>query len=151
MAGGSPDIASTLAGQLLDAVDQGSSARLLEVLSHIAQFDLAQEQARQDEQVPSEASLSPQEWERLELLRALAVQLRLDLHAMLMHIYQRVEASRGYLDVVRHLAGREANGHGGIWNALPGMPAAPPAGVSAPPVSSGSGQDFAAIRPDGEK
>lgn len=102
-----------LAAQLLDAVDSGSSAALLEALSRIALIDL---NAPIGEEVDVRDDL---EREKLELLRALAVQMRLDLHAMLMHICQRIEASRGYLEVARQLAGRTPDSGCDLGNALP--------------------------------
>jgi len=77
------------ARQLLVAVDKASAPELMDLLATIIQ-----------------ASPSPErrERERMELLQGIALKMRLDLHAMLMHIYQRLEASRTYLDVVRHLA-----------------------------------------------
>jgi hypothetical protein len=136
---------SLLAGELLDAVDSGSSAHLLEALSRIALIDLGAPEWSE----PGAGALSAEERERLELLRALAVQLRLDLHAMLMHIYQRIEASRGYLDVVRHLAGREESGQGGLWSALPGVQG-PYAHRNAQPGGM-PGQDLVAEQRSGEK
>lgn len=110
---GAESVAGRLAGELLDAVDSGSSAALLEALSRIALLD-------PDLEVLGETSGNDHvEREKLEILRALAVQMRLDLHAMLMHIYQRIEASRGYLDIARHLAGRAPGAGADLGNALP--------------------------------
>lgn len=126
---GEEDLSSLLAAELLDAVDSGSPAVLLDTLSRIALVDIGLDAA---EGRPANCL----EWERLELLRAIAVQLRLDLHAMLMHIHQRVEASRGYLDVARRLAGRPVSGEPGLCNALPradgsaGIPASPEKAVT---------------------
>ena len=103
-------VSRRLAAELLDAVDSGSSADLLEILSRIAFVD-----AETVELGETDAGV---EREKLELLRALAVQMRLDLHAMLMHIYQRIEASRGYLDIARHLAGRAPGSGSDLGNAL---------------------------------
>lgn len=110
---GVESVAGRLAAELLDAVDSGSSAALLETLSRITLLD-------PDLEVLGEANGDDHvEREKLELLRALAVQMRLDLHAMLMHIYQRIEASRGYLDIARHLAGRAPGTGSDLGNALP--------------------------------
>jgi hypothetical protein len=98
---------------MLDAVDSGSSAALLDALSRIALIDIGT--ATMGEIYPCDNT----EREKLELLRALAVQMRLDLHAMLMHICQRIEASRGYLEVARHLAGRVPGSGSDLGNALP--------------------------------
>jgi hypothetical protein len=138
-------LVSLLAGELLDAVDSGSSAELLEALSRIALMDVGAAEWKE----PGIGALSPEERERLELLRALAVQLRLDLHAMLMHIYQRIESSRGYLEVVRHLAGREESCQGGLWNALPGVQG--PYGRHEAQPGRMQGQDLGAEQKSGEK
>ncbi|MCC6263503.1 MAG: hypothetical protein IT169_08000 [Bryobacterales bacterium] len=109
------DAAGRLAAELLDAVDSGSSASLLEVLSRIALMDPGIGK-------PDEVNTADDgEFEKLELLRAIAVQMRLDLHAMLMHIYQRIEASRSYLDIARHLAGRAPGEGADLGTALPGL------------------------------
>lgn len=104
-------VSRSLATELLDAVDSGSSAALLEILSRIAMVD-----AETADLGETNAGV---EREKLELLRALAVQMRLDLHSMLMHICQRIEASRGYLDTARHLAGRAPGSGSDLGNALP--------------------------------
>jgi hypothetical protein len=104
-----PGISALLAAELLDAVDDGSSSGLLEALSRIALTDLTGSEANESER------------EKLELLRTIAVQMRVDLHAMLMHIYQRLEASRSYLTVVRHLAGRPDEESASLWQGLPGI------------------------------
>ncbi|MCC7340442.1 MAG: hypothetical protein IT170_05090 [Bryobacterales bacterium] len=105
--------AGMLAAELLDAVDSGSSAALLGVLSRIARMDLGIGNAKGMD------AADDAELERLELLRAIAVQMRLDLHAMLMHIYQRIETSRSYLDIARHLAGRAPGEGADLGAALP--------------------------------
>ncbi|MDZ7639558.1 MAG: hypothetical protein U5J83_15085 [Bryobacterales bacterium] len=104
---------SSLAGELLDAVESGCSASLLEALSRIALIDTG---GFAPAHGPAEDAA---EREKLELLRSLAVQMRLDLHAMLMHIYQRIEASRGYLEVARHIAGRAPGSGSDLSKALP--------------------------------
>ncbi|MCZ2157658.1 MAG: hypothetical protein LC114_27805 [Bryobacterales bacterium] len=108
---GTEQTSSRLAAELLDAVECGSTATLLEVLSSIARIDTGS--------CGESNVVGCMECERLELLRAIALQLRLDLHAMLMHIYQRLEASRAYLDMVRNLAGRPHGGASDLGNALP--------------------------------
>lgn len=107
----SESVSRRLAAELLDAVDSGSSAALLEILSRIAFVDAETADVGEAD--------NGAEREKLELLRALAVQMRLDLHAMLMHICQRIEASRGYLDIARHLAGRAPGSGSDLGNALP--------------------------------
>ncbi|MCL4782547.1 MAG: hypothetical protein KJZ70_05890 [Bryobacterales bacterium] len=104
-------VSRRLATELLDAVDSGSSAALLEILSRIAFVDAETADLGETD--------AGEEREKLELLRALAVQMRLDLHSMLMHIYQRIEASRGYLEIARHLAGRAPGSGSDLGNALP--------------------------------
>lgn len=104
-----PGVSTLLAAELLDAVEDGSSSGLLEALSRIALTD------------PAGGDASESEREKLELLRTIAVQMRLDLHAMLMHIYQRLEASRSYLAVVRHLAGRPDEESASLWQGLQGI------------------------------
>lgn len=106
-------LSSRLAGEMLDAVDSGCSAALLDALSRIALIDTG---AATRGEIDTRDNM---EREKLELLRALAVQMRLDLHAMLMHICQRIEASRGYLEVARHLAGRAPGSGSDLGNALP--------------------------------
>lgn len=145
LAKGEETLVSLLAGELLDAVDSGSSAELLEALSRIALMDVGAAEWKE----PGTGALSPEERERLELLRALAVQLRLDLHAMLMHIYQRIESSRGYLDVVRHLAGREESSDRGLWSALPGVQG--PYGHRAMQPGRTQGRDLGGEQKSGEK
>ena len=125
-----------LAATLLDAVDSGSSSALLDVLSKIALIDVKQAD------LGERSADAGAEHEKLELLRALAIQMRLDLHAMLMHIYQRIEASRGYLDIARHLAGRTPGSGYDLGNALPRI------GLGHP--SELGGQELGTNRQNGE-
>lgn len=81
------------ARELLAAVDTGSAPELMDLLAAIIRAE------------PAVQGMERRERERMELLQGIALQMRLDLHGMLIHIYQRLEASRTYLDVVRHLAG----------------------------------------------
>lgn len=85
--------AETWARELLSAVDTGSAPELMDLLAAIIRVE------------PAVLGMERRERERMELLQGIALQMRLDLHGMLIHIYQRLEASRTYLDVVRHLAG----------------------------------------------
>ncbi len=89
------DAVGDLANRLLGAVESGSAPELMDLLTHIIQQPPGEPGGRAGEQ--------------LELLQGIALQMRLDLHAMLLHIYHRLEATRAYLDLVRHLAAREAD------------------------------------------
>ncbi len=92
------DVTEQYARELLEAVDSGSAPELMELLAKIIRVE------------PQAVQYERRERERLELLQGIALRMRMDLHAMLMHIYQRLEASRTYLDVVRHLAGDSPEG-----------------------------------------
>ncbi|MCU0226236.1 MAG: hypothetical protein MUF01_01235 [Bryobacterales bacterium] len=100
------DPVQELANRLLQAVESGSAPDLMDLLTQILQ------------QSPKE--LNRRGGERLELLQGIALQMRLDLHAMLAHIYHRLEATRAYLELVRHLAGE-----GSAAAAKPAEPATP--------------------------
>ncbi|MCW5964529.1 MAG: hypothetical protein KIT83_10870 [Bryobacterales bacterium] len=84
------------ARELLTAVESGCASELMDLLAEIIRVE------------PQVGGMERRERERMELLQGIALQMRLDLHAMLVHIYQRLEASRTYLDVVRHLAGESS-------------------------------------------
>lgn len=86
-------IVATLSRELLQSVEEGSARELLTLLTRIVNTNAQQ------------AESTPQDRERLELLQSIAMRLRLDLHSMLAQIYQRLEAARAYVSVVRHLAG----------------------------------------------
>lgn|GEM_PF-2144898 len=94
----------TLARELLQAVDQASATELLELLTRIIRTSPGDAGSREPI-APNSAGNGSQSTERLELLQSIAMRLRIDLHSMLMQIYQRLEAARSYLGVVRHLAG----------------------------------------------
>ncbi len=82
-----------LSRELLQTVDEGSAPELLDLLSRIVSTD------------GDTLRGATRDRERLELLQSIAMRLRLDLHSMLAQIYQRLEAARAYVGVVRHLAG----------------------------------------------
>ena len=86
-------VVTELSRELLQSVEEGSAPELLNLLSRIVSTNAQSVEG------------TTRDRERLELLQGIAMRLRLDLHSMLAQIYQRLEAARAYVSVIRHLAG----------------------------------------------